>query len=57
VRRLGSIAEAVIDDLVRREALADAHVRVSDLAVLDDSAAHPWASPPAAALSGQVETR
>jgi len=38
-RRLPDVPAAVIDDLVRREAFADAHVRVIDLAVLDDSAA------------------
>lgn len=38
-RQLPDAAEAVIDDLVRREAFADAHVRVVDLAVLDESAA------------------
>jgi len=35
-RDLPDIDEAAIDDLVRREAFADAHIRVVDLAVLGD---------------------
>jgi uncharacterized protein (DUF952 family)/GNAT superfamily N-acetyltransferase len=38
-RQLPDVAEAVIDDLVRREPFADAHVRIVDLAVLDPSGA------------------
>ena len=35
-RDLPNVADADIDDLVRREAFADAHARIVDLAILDD---------------------